>query len=366
MASRSTVPTGAAPPRSPAPRFGAGRAAAVPCPGPLHDPAFPFVVRLLERHREYRQAAAACPDLASPHTPPAETAARCNVVLVHGGLSNCLTDFGDSLIGGPEPLLGREDDVRSYRFEHDTWLPIRDNVADLVRLIRQKLFGHLLLFIAFSRGGIVAVRAAARLCEGGAIGGGGRLAMGTHRNVLVMTFGSPHRGFGTADVVSYLPRLGYCAQFGLSQATDALPPSLRRAIFLSSLRRLRHLPPGIAELSPANPEFESFIASAAGRRLGLRVHSFGGAPAEVPWLPTWCRGLLVRPIPGIGDGAVSLNSATGYGARRSALAGCRHNDYFRRAEVRQAIAGQIGRMAGDPVPEPRSPRQPSSMETLPA
>src|SRR5512143_1883490 len=98
MASRSTVATGAAPARSPA---------------PPHDPAFPFVVRQLERHPEYRQAAEACPDLASPHTPPAGSAARCNVVLLHGGLSNCLADFGDSLIGGPEPLLGREDGVRS-------------------------------------------------------------------------------------------------------------------------------------------------------------------------------------------------------------------------------------------------------------
>jgi len=329
MASRSTYPQ----------RTGA------PCPAPptpLRDPSFPLVVRLLERHPDYRRAARACPDIASPRTASTASAAHCNVVLVHGGLSNCLADFGDSLIGGPEPLLGSEHGVHTYRFEHDTWLPIRDNVDHLVRLVRQKLCGRLLVFIAFSRGGVVAVRAAARLWETGAIGADRQLAPGVHHDVLVMTFGSPHRGFGTADVVARLPRLGYCAQSLLSQAADALPPSLRRGVFFSSLRRLRRLPAGIAELSPTNPEFEAFIDSAIGRRFDRRVQSFGGAPAKVSWLPAWCRGLLVRPIPGIGDGAVSLESSTGYGARRRALAGCRHNDYFRHAEVRQAIAGQIG------------------------
>jgi pimeloyl-ACP methyl ester carboxylesterase len=264
--------------------------------------------------------------------------------LVHGGLSNCLTDFGDTLIGGSDPLLGKSRGMRAYRFEHDTWLSIGENVDSLVRLIGQKLRGHLLLFIAFSRGGIVATRAAARLWETGAIAGqaGEReIAQGIHRDVLVMTFGSPHRGFATAAVVSLLPRVGYCAQYLLSHSTEALPAPLRQTVFLDSLRRLRRLPPGIADLSPANPEFEQFIHSTAGHRIELRLHAFGGAPSSLPWLPDWCRGFMAHPIPGIGDGAVSLRSAIAYGARRSTLAGCDHNDYFRRADVREAIAGQI-------------------------
>lgn len=316
-------------------------------PQPQRDPAFPVVVRRLERHPKYWQGAQNCPDLADPRTPVAHAFSVCNVVLVHGGLSNCLADYGDDLIGGPTPLLGGDSRVRVYRFEHDTWLPIQANVIRLAHLVRQKLHGQALLFVGVSRGGIVATRAAARLWESGALGHEAahrRGPPGIHRDVAVMTFGSPHLGFATSNIAALLPRLGYCAQYMVSSATLSLPARLRRAVFFRTLNRLHRLPPGIADLSPANPEFEQFMRSRAGRWVEQRLLTFGGTPPHSSSLPAWCRPLMARPIPGQGDGAVAIDSAIAWGASRKALAGCSHNDYFKHGEVREAIANQIGHL----------------------
>lgn len=305
------------------------------------DPSFPVVVHWLEHHTRYRQAALASPDLADPRTPCQNSPARLNVVLIHGGLSNCLVDFGDHLIGGPRPLLIGHPGIRVYRYEHDTWLPLERNIDELVQLVQRKLWGDALVFIAFSRGGVVATRVAAHLYELGAVHQTLAIIPGTHRDIGIMTFGSPHRGFATADVVAHMPRFGYCLQFLLSTSTDCLPSALRNAIFFHSLRRLRTLPPGIANLSPANPDFDRFIHSPIGKWAEARLHAFGGAPGDVDHPPRWWRILRVRPIPGVGDGAVALRSATAFGARRKMVTDCGHNDYFGRFEVRSAILSRL-------------------------
>ena len=308
----------------------------------LRDPSFPIAVRLLERHPKYREAAQACPDLADPRTAPQAKPVRCNVILVHGGLSNGLACFGDNLIGGRAPLLQPKPDVSLFRYEHDTWLPIQENVVELVDLMQRKLRGESLLLIGFSRGGVVATRAAVLLRDTGALAPeAGDRVPGAHRDVTLMTFGSPHRGFATADVVRLMPRIGYCLQYFVSTAIMHLPPPFRLAIFLASVRRLSFLPPGIAELTPDNPEFERFIHSGAGRWIGQRLHAYGGSPAEPKWLPARFRALKARPVPGIGDGAVSLRSATAYGRERRELRGCGHDDYFSHAEIRATISRQL-------------------------
>ncbi|HEX8962135.1 MAG TPA: alpha/beta hydrolase, partial [Rhodocyclaceae bacterium] len=276
----------------------------------MRDPSFPLAIRALESHPAYVQAAGACPDLADPRTPPLAAPARCNLVLVHGGLSNGLADFGGSLIGGAAPLLAPAPGFNIFRFEHDTWLPVRSNVDQLVRLIREKLHGGKLFFIGFSRGGVVAVRAAALLRRLHAVDPGRDAAARSHGDVEVMTFGTPHRGFRTGDVGWHLPRTCYCLQYAVSSAIRHLPAPRRLAIFVDSLRRLSRLPPGIADIRTGNPELEEFIRSAAGRWIEGRLHAYGGAPPQPGWLPQWCRALLSRPVPGIGDGAVSLASAT--------------------------------------------------------
>jgi pimeloyl-ACP methyl ester carboxylesterase len=305
----------------------------------LRDPSFPIAIRALEGHPDYRAAAHACPDLAAALTPPISAPARCNVVLVHGGLSNGLANFGDTLIGGPAPLLRPGPGLNVFRFEHDTWLPIEENVAELVSLVRRKLRGERLLLIGFSRGGIVATRTAARLREIGAIGGA--LGPGVHADVDLMTFGTPHRGFRTGDVGWHFPRLCYVLQYVVSTAIGHLPRRVRAGIFFRSLRRLTRLPPGIADMRTRNPELERFIRSAAGDWIAPRLQAYGGSPSRPAWLPDWCRALLSRPVPGIGDGAVSLESATAYGRERREVRGCDHDHYFASEDVRRAIARRL-------------------------
>jgi pimeloyl-ACP methyl ester carboxylesterase len=308
--------------------------------GHMRDPSFPISIRALERHPDYREAARACPDLADPQVPPLNEHARCNVVLVHGGLSNGLANFGDTLIGGPAPLLRPGPGFNVFRFEHDTWLPVEENVRELTALVRRKLRGERLLFIGFSRGGVVAARTAARLRELGAIAEPAH--PGSHGDVAVMTFGTPHRGFRTGDLGWHVPRVCYCLQYAVSTAILHLPARSRLAIFISSLQRLSRLPPGIADIRTRNPELEAFIGSAAGRWIEPRLQAYGGSPAEPAWLPRWLRVLRSRPVPGIGDGAVSLSSSTAYGHVRNEVRGCGHDDYFSRAEIRRAILRCLG------------------------
>jgi pimeloyl-ACP methyl ester carboxylesterase len=312
---------------------------------PMRDPSFPIAIRALERHPDYREAARACPDLADPLVPPISAPARCNVILVHGGLSNGLANFGDTLIGGGSPLLRPAPGLNVFRFEHDTWLPVEDNVAELVSLVRGKLKGERLLLIGFSRGGVVATRTAARLREAGAIlpcTFENERICGVHVDVAVMTFGTPHRGFRTGDLGWHFPRLCYCLQYAVSTALRHLPGQSRLAIFVRSLRRLSRLPPGIADIRTRNPELDRFIGSAAGRWIAARLQAYGGSPPQPKWLPRWCRALMSRPVPGIGDGAVSLKSATAYGRERREVPGCDHDSYFACDEVRRAIARCLG------------------------
>ncbi|MDD5249101.1 MAG: hypothetical protein PHY45_08955 [Rhodocyclaceae bacterium] len=317
--------------------------------GLIGDPSFPLAVRFLEQCADYAPAAQLCPDLGGPLPAAAPTVALGNVILLHGGLSNGLADFADSLIGGRQSLLADAPRQRFqvYRYEHDTWLPIERNVEEIVALIERRIRGAHLLFIAFSRGGVVATHAAAQLGKRGRVvpdADATAIANGAVRDIHVMTFGSPHTGFGTSDVVSRLPRLGYCLQYLVSKSLAGLPAPLRRAIFMQSLHRLRRLPPGIAELSPANRAFVEFIRSREGQWIARRLQAFGGVPTAPQWWPQALRALLAHPVPGIGDGAVSLASATAYGAMRREIAGCAHNGYFRNAEVRGAIAAQLRRL----------------------
>ncbi|HEX8964252.1 MAG TPA: hypothetical protein VF801_14710, partial [Rhodocyclaceae bacterium] len=68
-----------------------------------------------------------------------------------------------------------------------------------------------------------------------------------------------------------------------------------------------------------------------------RLHAYGGTPPATAWLPRWCRALLSSPVPGIGDGAVSLASATAYGRDRAEVRGCDHGGYFSSPQARRAI-----------------------------
>ena len=133
-----------------------------------------------------------------------------HIVFVHGGLSCCFDAFADlfprieaSLVelGDAPPL------VSLLRFEHDTYQGIRVNAERLCDLVTQKLAQQgagaaqpELLFIAHSRGGLVARLASDLLIERGHWG---------RDRLEVFTYGSPHRGtpFFESEVTFMVDRL---------------------------------------------------------------------------------------------------------------------------------------------------------------
>ena len=133
-----------------------------------------------------------------------------HIVFVHGGLSCCFDAFAD-LFPRIQASLRKLGDaaqrVSLLRFEHDTHQPIRANAERLCDLAMQKL-AHPpagmpqpeLLFIAHSRGGLVARLASDLLIE---------RAHWSKDRLEVFTYGSPHRGtpFFESEVTFMVDRL---------------------------------------------------------------------------------------------------------------------------------------------------------------
>ena len=82
------------------------------------------------------------------------------------------------------PVMPAVPELRLLRYEHDTFLSIRDNAVDLVEQLSKIAAGPntRIVLVGHSRGGLVARKAAALLVKDG----GPRVA--------VATFGAPHRG----------------------------------------------------------------------------------------------------------------------------------------------------------------------------
>jgi hypothetical protein len=75
------------------------------------------------------------------------------VVAVHGTMSTGLA-LAAAVSTGPAPL------PVITRFEHNTWLPVEVNGQEFARLVAGRI-GERVLFVAHSRGGLVAGHAAA-------------------------------------------------------------------------------------------------------------------------------------------------------------------------------------------------------------
>jgi len=130
------------------------------------------------------------------------------MVFVHGTASCGLQGLKD--LFAPPVLPGYQ--VR--RFEHDTFLPILDNAAELVRLIKTSLRVETLLMVAHSRGGLVA-----RLALDDLIRDGYPALIALH------TYGTPHAGTPLAKIggrlLSQLYKIG---EWGLNIAVPVLSP----------------------------------------------------------------------------------------------------------------------------------------------
>jgi hypothetical protein len=86
----------------------------------------------------------------SPELAAARLTQQCAVIAVHGTMSSAVP-----MALKLEAAVGP--DVTVFRFEHDTWAPIYDNVTDLMNILRNADQPVLdLVFVGHSRGGLIA------------------------------------------------------------------------------------------------------------------------------------------------------------------------------------------------------------------
>lgn len=178
-----------------------------------------FAVRRTARNLQYAADTAVFGEL-NAKTPVSTK--PIHVVFVHGGLSCCFDAFVDLFPRIRTSLLDTGDAVQQVsllRFEHDTYQPIRANAERLCALVMQKLAPKRggedpdLLFIAHSRGGLVARLASDLLID---------RANWSKDRLEVFTYGSPHRGtpFFESEVTFMVDRLirwAGIASFGLAR-----------------------------------------------------------------------------------------------------------------------------------------------------
>ncbi len=197
-----------------------------------------FAVRRTAKNLQYAADVAVFAEL-NARTP--RSAKPIHIVFVHGGLSCCFDAFVDLFPRIRTSLVETGVAVQMVsmlRFEHDTYQPIRNNAERLCALVMQKLApedgGECpdLLFIAHSRGGLVARLASDLLID---------RANWSKERLEVFTYGSPHRGtpFFESEVTFMVDRLirwGGIAAFGLSRFIHDLRrrgvgPTMRRNVF---------------------------------------------------------------------------------------------------------------------------------------
>ena len=279
-----------------------------------------------------------------------------HVVLLHGGLScargtfEALLSAQGALPTGGQPLwpgMPLLDEVCTWRFEHDTFVPIRHNIQRLVKWLRREVVhgatgGHLVL-LAHSRGGSVA-----------------RFALPVLRqhfpgwHFSAMTAGAPHLG---TQVFSRIGR----RWTGLASVVGAVRQMTQGWLGREQLAQLVILERGLAyEVPPGfhdvEPEGVRRLARGRPEELpeGLWLWGSEWGLADVPHrfedtLWDW----LVEDIGGAevgGDGLVARHSALA--GRSDPAQGAHdaspvfHTRYFAHAPTREQMAQCLARLLG--------------------
>jgi hypothetical protein len=212
-----------------------------------------------------------------------------HIVFVHGGLSCCFDAFVDlfpRIQASLRELGGAAQSVTLLRFEHDTFQPVRANAERLCGLVMDKLAQPLagarqpeLLFIAHSRGGLVARLASDLLIE---------RAHWSEDRLEVFTYGSPHRGtpFFESEVtfmVDRLIRFSGIAGFGLVRFCH----DVRTRGLVRALRRTWHARrrPGVLMGSGAGSSTLALRRMIAERMMPGATSVRGQGPGILRWPP---------------------------------------------------------------------------------
>ncbi|WP_280153086.1 hypothetical protein [Piscinibacter sp. XHJ-5] len=242
------------------------------------------------------------------------------MVFVHGTASCGITGLKDLF---PPATTGFMVPCPVLRFEHDTFVPIIDNVKTLAAEIAHRLHVRKLLLVAHSRGGLVAADAAKVLRDAGYAG-----------DVTVYTFGTPYQG--TPLVAMGKKALNLLMKLGEGIADNVPVPvlsPLAKAMFY--VMESPTLPPGILAMQEGAEALRYIQRSAEAVRLlswGSDYDILSGIAGYGVASEGFLLGALQRPH----DLVVTAQSATGCGRTQPKLE-CAHGQYFKQPQVQLAI-----------------------------
>lgn len=275
-----------------------------------------FMARLTDEEARDKDTAEACPRIESP------TSLRSTnpvVIVVHGTFSCAMATA--ALVRAVCPQLS------ILRFEHDTFLPIMDNVRTLAGHLRRLSGneGRTLLLLAHSRGGLVACQAVATV-------------LGQTGNIKaeIWTAGTPHHGTPLAGVGGIPARMMGALYRICARTTDRA----LRATFVegaaSYLVSTGELPPGIKVMREGSDflDLHRFHAE----RLNLRTW---GAHYSLAADGNVRHGLLLDPaLAEVFDGQENdlvVPTESAILDKSMAISGCDHFCYFETDQLRDAL-----------------------------
>jgi pimeloyl-ACP methyl ester carboxylesterase len=236
---------------------------------------------------------------------------------------------------------GFHDRIPTYRYEHDTFVPVNKNASELVALIDERLPDRPVLLICHSRGGLVGRRVAATL-----------LRRKRAPMISVVTLGTPHLGTEAANawwLGSGLYVIGNLYYYEAEAAGhDPDPGSVARG-YLPSL----YPPAGIEALRPGSEfllglkELEANTGHVVAYGGEFDPTSSGGiASIGAVFVAAFGSGLVGEP----NDIVVPTASATATANGQVLQDSCSHFVYFANQEVLQALDGAASKLRPTPHP----------------
>lgn len=280
---------------------------------------------------------------ACAHQPPRGTPADMadggtHVVLVHGGLSSARGAFEAWLAPQAEghvgaPWLGMDllNAARAWRFEHDSFVRLDENIAALAELLQQHVIGIAprgrIVFLTHSRGGAVVRFALPDLAD-----------RWPGWDFQALTAGAPHDG---------TPVFGTVGQrwVGLAGAVGLLGRFAHGLLDRDEMAKLKNLergmagdiPPGFQELSP-----DAVRERANGAPLPAQIVAAWGSQWRAGVATEWPSNLwrhVIEDFGGFeadGDGLIPLQSAM-MGSACYNASPVSHVEYFHHAPTVQQI-----------------------------
>jgi hypothetical protein len=265
-----------------------------------------------------------------------------HVVLVHGGLSSARGAFEAWLapeaqghVGTPWSGMDVLDTACAWRFEHDSFVRLDENIAALAELLEQHVIGKAprgrMVFLTHSRGGAVVRFALPQFID-----------RWPNWDFRALTAGAPHDG---------TPVFGTVGQrwVGLAGAVGLLGRVARGLLDRDEMAKLKNLergmagdiPPGFQDLTP-----DAVRERANGEPLPPQIVAAWGSQWRAGLAADWPSNLwrhVIEDFGGFeaeGDGLIPLQSAM-MGAACYNASPVSHVEYFHHAPTVQQIRGHL-------------------------